>query len=123
MHMEVIDIEGLKRLSGNDLGFVSEILKLYAERTTKDLAELEAARTIEDWNGVRFVVHRMRSAAVPLGLKDLVVKLRKVENQLREEQLDGVRIQLDEIGAIADHALSDAKHKIAASIGYYKNTQ
>jgi len=117
MHTEVIDIEGLKRLSGNDTGFVSEILRLYAERTAKDLSELQAARQIEDWNGVRFVVHRMRSAAVPLGLKELVVKLRRVENQLREENMQGVALQLDEILAIAGHALEDARLKIDTRIG------
>ncbi len=114
MHTEVIDVEGLKRLSGNDIGFVSEILKLYTERTSKDIEELESARLIRDWNGVRFVVHRMRSAAVPLGLKELVVLLRKVENRLREEDTDGIDSQLDEICAIASHALQDARVKILA---------
>jgi HPt (histidine-containing phosphotransfer) domain-containing protein len=115
MQTEVIDVEGLKRLSGNDIGFVSEILKLYTERTAKDLQELESARAIQDWNGVRFVVHRMRSAAVPLGLKELVVILRKAENQLREEQLDDIDQQLDAICAIARHALADAETRINAN--------
>jgi len=112
MSTEVIDIDGLKRLSGNDSGFVSEILKLYTERTAKDLFELQTARSMSDWNGVRFVVHRMRSAAVPLGLKDLVVLLRKVENQLREDDVEGVEGHLDEISSIATHALEDAQLKL-----------
>lgn len=112
--MEVIDIDGLKRLSGNDSGFVSEILKLYTERTAKDLFELNTARNLGDWNGVRFVVHRMRSAAVPLGLKELVVLLRKVENQLREEDIKGAEAHLDEISSIATHALEDAQLKLAS---------
>lgn len=116
MSTEVIDIEGLKRLSGNDAGFVSEILKLYTERTAKDIEEIEAARLIQDWGGVRFVVHRMRSAAVPLGLKNLVVQLRKVENQLKEEELEGIDAQLDQIVDGAQYALQDAhlKLKLAA---------
>lgn len=112
MNTEVIDVEGLKRLSGNDAGFVSEILKLYTERTAKDIEELEASRLIKDWGGVRFVVHRMRSAAVPLGLKNLVVQLRKVENQLKDEDLKGIEKQLDEIVAGAEYALQDAHQKL-----------
>jgi len=112
MSTEVIDVEGLKRLSGNDAGFVSEILKLYTERTAKDIEEMQSARLIQDWGGVRFVVHRMRSAAVPLGLKNLVVLLRKAENQLKEEQIEGIDTQLDEIISIAQYALQDAQSKL-----------
>ncbi len=115
MSTEVIDIEGLKRLSGNDHGFVAEILKLYTERTVKDIQELENARSIQDWNGVRFIVHRMRSAAVPLGLKDLVVLLRKVENQLREDEMEEVDTRLNEISRIARSALEDARTKMATA--------
>lgn len=113
MITEVIDVEGLKRLSGNDKSFVSEILKLYTERTAKDIQELESARNIQDWNGVRFVVHRMRSAAVPLGLKELVVLLRRAENQLREGDFNDIDVQLDRICSIANHALQDAQVKLS----------
>ncbi|MEM9050513.1 MAG: Hpt domain-containing protein [Bacteroidota bacterium] len=107
--MSTIDVNGLKQLSGDDQKFVNDILKLYTERTTIDLSELEKAREASDWSKVRFVIHRMRSSAVPLGLKELVVLLRKVENKLKSDVVDGVNSEIEEITRHSREALKDAK--------------
>ena len=111
-HMSTIDVKGLKQLSGNDEDFVNDILKLYTERTSIDLNELKDAREESNWSKVRFVIHRMRSAAVPLGLKELVVLLRKVENKLKEEEMDGVNSEIDQIARHSEEALLDAKRQL-----------
>jgi len=110
--MSTIDVNGLKELSGNDLDFVNDILKLYTDRTSVDLNELKDARSEGNWSKVRFVIHRMRSAAVPLGLKELVVLLRKVENKLKAEELEGVILELDQITRHSEEALQDAKRQL-----------
>jgi HPt (histidine-containing phosphotransfer) domain-containing protein len=110
--MSTINVNGLKQLSGNDLEFVNDILKLYTERTSIDLSELKDARNENNWSKVRFVIHRMRSAAVPLGLKELVILLRKVENKLKAEELDGVLVELDQITQHSEEALQDAKRQL-----------
>jgi len=110
--MSIIDVNGLKQLSGNDDEFVNDILKLYAERTLVDLSELKDARHEENWSMVRFIIHRMRSAAVPLGLKELVVLLRKVENKLKTEELEGIISELDQITKHSEEALQDAKRQL-----------
>ncbi len=112
MSAEAIDIEGLKRLSGNDIAFVNEILKLYGERTTKDVEELRSAYDEKDWNAVRFVVHRMRSAAVPLGLKHLVVLLKRIEIALKNDEIQGIREQLEDVYATTSHVMRDAQEKL-----------
>lgn len=113
METNKIDIEGLRRLSGNDEGFVTEILRLYVDHADKDIDELESARLVEDWGTVRFVVHRMRSAAVPLGLKNILVFLKKVEMKLKDEILDGVEMEVDEILSMTREAIDDAKHHLS----------
>lgn len=113
METNRIDIEGLRRLSGNDEGFVTEILRLYTDRAAKDLDELQSARLVKDWGTVRFVVHRMRSAAVPLGLKNIVVFLKKVEMKLKEDILDGVELELNEILSMTREAIDDANHHLS----------
>jgi len=112
MKDQIIDIEGLKRLSGNDDAFVSEILKLYTDQASKDIVELETALTIQDWGTMRFVVHRMRSSAVPLGIKSLVVLLKKVEMKLKDEVLDNVETEIREIIDISNRAIADADENL-----------
>ncbi len=114
MNTEAIDVEGLRRLSGNDNVFITEILKLYADRTVRDIEELNAARQAADWNAVRFIVHRMRSASVPLGLKQLVVLLKKVELGIKDGEMPScLEIHLDEICVITQNAIDDARTKLA----------
>lgn len=112
MNLDVIDIEGLMKLSGNDSDFVNEILKLYKQRTNKDLQELKQAAQVEDWNTVRFVVHRMRSAAVPLGLKSLVVLLKRIELKIGESSAEELNEQLREVFTITENAMIDAQNKL-----------
>ncbi len=115
MNANVIDIEGLRRLSGNDEAFVAEILKLFAERATKDTEELATAQKTNDWSTIRFVVHRMRSAAVPLGLKDLVILLKKVEMEIKEETFGNINSYLEQIFTITKMAVEDAQLQIQSA--------
>lgn len=113
MKNQIIDIEGLRRLSGNDEAFIAEILRLYTDQAAKDVIELENSSALQDWNTIRFVVHRMRSSAVPLGLKDLVVLLKKVEMKLKDSLYENVPSEIAEIVAISRHAIGDAKHQLS----------
>ena len=106
--MDVIDVEGLRKMSGYDDSFVSEILKLFAERSAKDLDEVSAARKAGATNTVKFVVHRMRSAAVPLGLKELVVLLKKVELAIDDDETANLDKELDTIEKITREAIEHA---------------
>ena len=110
--MSTIDVNGLRQLSGDDQDFVNDILKLYTERTVADLTELEKAQKAADWSKVRFVIHRMRSSAVPLGLKELVILLRKVENKLKSEEVEGVNEEIERIAQHSREALKDAKNRL-----------
>lgn len=110
---EVIDIEGLRRMSGNDEAFVTEILQLYSERAARDLSDLERAQASSDVASAKFVVHRMRSAAVPLGLKQLVVALKKVELALQHQFSTEVSEQLTHIMALTEQAITDASNRLS----------
>lgn len=110
--MEVIDVEGLRRMSGYDESFVSEILKLYTERSIKDLEELRSARETKAPKTIKFIVHRMRSAAVPLGLKELVVLLKKVELGIDADESTDLTDELDAIEEITRAAVENARRQL-----------
>ena len=73
------------------------------------MIELENSIALDDCNTIRFVVHRMRSSAVPLGLKDLVVLLKKVEMKLKDGIHDNVQSEIARIIEISRSAIEDAK--------------
>ena len=71
-------------------------LKLYTDRAGKDVDEFRSRPRNRRLEYVRFVVHRMRSAAVPLGLKNLVVLLKKVEMKFKDDILIYVETEIDD---------------------------
>lgn len=108
----IIDIEGLKKIAAGDDAFVTEILSLYSERTEKDIVELKAAHAEQNWPAVQFVVHRMRSAAVPLGIDGLLIALKKIELNLKQDILDGVNDLLNQVYQLSALAIENAKNEL-----------
>lgn len=110
-----IDIEGLKRIAAGDEKFIQEILTLYTERTANDLEELKVAADEKDWNAVQFLAHRMRSASVPLGAKDLLVFLKKAELNLKSGNPEGIELILESIHGEARMAIQAAKDQLKST--------
>lgn len=115
MNNKVIDLTGLKKIAGDDDAFIVEILTLFSERTQKDLKELAAAEKEENWDTIQFLVHRMRSAAVPLGIQDLLVYLKKIELNLKEGVLDNINGLLKSVHQNAQWAIDDAINQLKAT--------
>jgi HPt (histidine-containing phosphotransfer) domain-containing protein len=111
----ILDLEGLKRIAAGDDEFVQEILSLYTERTATDLKELKVATDKKDWNAVQFLAHRMRSAAVPLGAKALLVYLKKAELNLKNGNTDGIESILESIFSEAKMTIQAAKDQLNPS--------
>ncbi len=112
MVKKIIDIEGLQKIAGDDTSFVQEILALYAERAQKDIDELRLAEQEHNWSAIQFVVHRMRSAAVPLGMKELLVYLKKIELNLKEDILEDIDNLLKQVYQISEMAIKEALNEL-----------
>ena len=112
MVKKIIDIEGLKKIAGDDASFVAEILALYADRAQKDINELQLAEQEHNWSTIQFVVHRMRSAAVPLGMKNLLIYLKKIELNLKEGILDDIDNLLKQVYQITEMAIKEALNEL-----------
>lgn len=110
-----IDIEGLKRIAAGDEKFIQEILTLYTERTASDLEELKLAVDKKDWNAVQFLAHRMRSASVPLGAKNLLTFLKKAEMNLKSGNAEGIELILESINKEATMAIKAAKNQLKST--------
>lgn len=86
-----------------------DLLMFYTERVKEDMQELNKAHSHKDWTRVRFIVHRMRSTAITMGLKDLIAHLRVVEDKLKDEDLDSLRSDLDQICELFQNAIDEVQ--------------
>ncbi len=107
-----IDIENLKAISNGDQAFFVEILKLYLERTSQDLEELQKAFNQKDYGTIQFIAHRMRSAAVPLGIKNLLIHLKKMELDLKGGKINYVDEDIARILDLARKALMEVSEEL-----------
>ncbi len=110
-----IDIENLKAISNGDQAFFVEILQLYLERTTQDIEELQKAFDQKDYETIQFIAHRMRSAAVPLGIKNLLIHLKKMELDLKGGKINEVDNDIDRILDLARKALIEVSQELSAT--------
>ncbi len=84
----LVDLTFLRAQSGNNTGFITEMMRLFIEENPKGIAELEAALAQHNLPAVRKVAHTMKSSVVFFGLdKHIGAALKQLENVQPEDQL------------------------------------
>ena len=74
-----------------------ELVRLFAEVSTDDLARLESSLRMGNSEQVREAAHSIKGAALNLGLNDISEIARIVEDKAREDSLEGVAEAVKEI--------------------------
>lgn len=106
----LIDIEYLKRISGNDMDFCREILEMFIRQTTSDVADLERYYQKGLWEDLRHRSHAMRSTMSSLQVKDLNRMLRTLEEESRSTGDPGqIESVLKEVISSSDQAITEAR--------------
>ena len=95
-----LDLEHIRRFTGDDDALVSEVLSMFVEQTGLWLAALDPSGDDESWSGV---AHALKGSAASLGAGDLSALCQRAEDTVGEANAPGVRAFLaDEIAAKID---------------------
>ena len=98
-YVSVLDAVALDRLRELDPhgkgGLIERVLATYARSLAKVLAELQAARSNNDEQGLRHVAHTLKSSSASVGALQLSALCADIERRVREGQADGLAAQLD----------------------------
>ena len=76
------DLSYLKKLSGGDNNFISEMVRLFLKQTPIDLVKLQQAIADEDVDTVKRTVHKLKSSVSMLGVGKMTVQLKNMESLL-----------------------------------------
>lgn len=101
------DLTGLMRMSGEDMGFVEEMIGQFEKSTGDGLAEMRSAIGDGRFGSVRELAHKLASPARHLGLTGLLELLKEIERKAPR----GNRILLNELVRKAgEHATRASRH-------------
>lgn len=92
-----IDLTALNKLAGSDLAFKEEIFALILSHTRNDVSELESNLKEENWAGIKFTAHRMRSSLSPLGLIETIEKFKHIERQIQQKNFLDIEEKVEEL--------------------------
>ena len=86
-----MEFEKLAKRLGLDVEDIKELLELYVETTTSDLAELKGAIKAKDAELAHAKAHSIKGASGNLGLDEMYELAKEIDNLARVNSLDGVK--------------------------------
>lgn len=72
----------LKQVSGDDPEFMLDILEMFMDQATEEVALINQYARDKKWDDVKFVAHRLRSAAGSVGAKKIAASSSELEQYL-----------------------------------------
>ncbi len=83
-----MELEKLAERLGLDVEDIRELLELYVETTTSDLAQLKGAIEAKDAQLAHAKAHSIKGASGNLGLAEVYELAREIDDQARANSLD-----------------------------------
>jgi len=85
-----MDLKKLAEKLGLDVEDIRELLELYVETTTSDLAQLKVAIETKDAELAHAKAHSIKGASGNLGLNEIYELAKKIDDLARVNALDGL---------------------------------
>ena len=85
-----MELEKLAERLGLDVEDIRELLELYVETTTSDLAELKEAIEAKDARLVHEKAHSIKGSSGNLGLDEMYELAKEIDDRARGNSLDGL---------------------------------
>ena len=85
-----MELQKLAERLGLDLEDIRELLELYVETTTSDIAELKGAIEAKDAQLAHAKAHSIKGASGNLGLSEIYELAKGIDDRARANSLDGL---------------------------------
>ena len=82
----LVNMTYLNSISNNDSRFIIELIDLFFEQIPDYQIKLNQYYENKDWFNLGRTAHKAKSAIIMMGLEDLAVELKKLEENAKEEK-------------------------------------
>ena len=84
--MGKLDLSYLENMSGGDNSMIIEMIELFLKETPKHLENLKSANEGQEWSKVASEAHKVKPIMLYVGLTDLNLLCKKLEDNAKSEQ-------------------------------------
>lgn len=84
--MGKLDLSYLENMSGGDNGMIAEMIELFLKETPIHLDNLKTANEDQNWSKVASEAHKVKPIMLYVGLSDLNLVCKKLEDNAKTEQ-------------------------------------
>lgn len=104
---KIIDLEYMREISGGDINYEKQVTQLFLDMLPKDLAQINSAIQIEDWNTVHKIAHNMKTT---VGIMGLLPKLQNDISLLETQKFldDQLQDALQNLIKMCNQAIEEA---------------
>jgi CheY-like chemotaxis protein/HPt (histidine-containing phosphotransfer) domain-containing protein len=113
---EVIDLRALTEVFGDDAATIGEILDAFIDPAQVIAAELDAAVTAENADGVKAAAHKLKSAARSIGANALAELCQALENAGKAANLAEIQQEYSGFSLELEKVIADIRAGRAASL-------
>lgn len=108
------NLNHLKQISGDDPEFMLEILEMFMNQAIEELGLIEQSAADKKWDDVKFVAHRLRSAAGSVGARKIAVSSSELEEYLlsADDIEKSVLLYIDNFVEASKTELAEIKREI-----------
>lgn len=105
-----IDLTYLKELSNGSKEFINEMMSVFMEQTPIEIANLEKYLEAKDWKSLRAIAHKMKPSFSFMGIKELDVLIKMVEEYAANEtNLEQLPEMIEKLKNISNEAIEELK--------------
>lgn len=84
-NVALVNLDFIKKNTGNNPGFLKEMVQLFIANLPKDMNKLVEAKNNNDWQTVGAVAHKMKPNIDIIGVECLHETIRNIEKNARSE--------------------------------------
>jgi len=97
VEIDKFKIEVISKLSGGDKDFENEIINEFLKETTNQMAKLNEFIDIKDFEGIKFLSHKMKSSVDMFGLSIVKKKLIEINTNSKIKNISPILLLYDEV--------------------------
>lgn len=109
----LFDLTYLRSVSGNNAGFIKEMVQTFVQSMPQSLADIEKARKANDWLTVSRITHQIKPSLTLMGIESLKTKVAFIEESGKKGQItDELRFTLHDFLSVCKEAVEELREEL-----------
>jgi len=111
---KTIDLNYLKEMSDNDVGFITDMVKSFINQAPKDMENIWFHFSNEEYDEVANIIHKIKPSITFMGIHELKDLVLEIEDNAKHKKIDPLKGQLEKFELVCQRAILELKEEFAS---------